>query len=94
INNAASQAIMMRACVNGKVFGNTVLNVWHDGFHVTGASSDITIINNEVINGGDDAFAIVGYQNDRARPAASSLQTIVSTRPNMPAALPLLALKT
>lgn len=68
INNAASQAIMMRACVNGKVFGNTVLNVWHDGFHVTGASSDITIVNNEVINGGDDAFAIVGYQSDRARP--------------------------
>ncbi|MBZ5788946.1 right-handed parallel beta-helix repeat-containing protein [Burkholderia contaminans] len=68
INNAASQAIMMRACVNGKVFGNTVLNVWHDGFHVTGASADITITNNEVINGGDDAFAVVGYQKDLARP--------------------------
>ncbi|WP_063551521.1 right-handed parallel beta-helix repeat-containing protein [Burkholderia territorii] len=68
INNAASQAIMMRACANGKVFGNTVLNVWHDGFHVTGASSDITITNNEVINGGDDAFAVVGYQKDLARP--------------------------
>ncbi|KAG8154302.1 right-handed parallel beta-helix repeat-containing protein [Burkholderia catarinensis] len=68
INNAASQAIMMRACVNGKIFGNTVLNVWHDGFHVTGASADITITGNEVINGGDDAFAVIGYQTDFARP--------------------------
>lgn len=68
VNNAASQAVMMRACVNGKVFGNSLLNLWHDGFHVTGASSDITITNNEVINGGDDAFAVVGYQQDGIRP--------------------------
>ncbi|NTZ81661.1 right-handed parallel beta-helix repeat-containing protein [Burkholderia metallica] len=68
INNAASQAVMMRACINGKVFGNTLVNLWHDGFHVTGASSDITITNNEVINGGDDAFAVVGYQQDGVRP--------------------------
>ncbi|WP_260433512.1 glycoside hydrolase family 55 protein [Burkholderia sp. Bp8998] len=67
-NNTAAQAVMMRSCVNGKVFGNTLLNVWHDGIHVTKASSDITITNNEVINGGDDAFAVVGYYNEGVRP--------------------------
>ncbi|WP_321811194.1 MULTISPECIES: glycosyl hydrolase family 28-related protein [unclassified Burkholderia] len=67
-NNSASAGALMRSCVNGKVFGNTLLNIWHDGIHVTKASSDITITNNEVINGGDDAFAVVGYFNEGVRP--------------------------
>ncbi|WP_333978235.1 right-handed parallel beta-helix repeat-containing protein [Burkholderia cepacia] len=67
-NNSAGGGAIMRSCVNGKVFGNTLLDVWHDGIHVTKASSDITITNNEVINGGDDAFAVVGYFNEGVRP--------------------------
>ncbi|MCR4466997.1 glycoside hydrolase family 55 protein [Burkholderia sp. SCN-KJ] len=67
-NNSASAGALMRSCANGKVFGNTLLNIWHDGIHVTKASSDITITNNEVINGGDDAFAVVGYFNEGVRP--------------------------
>ncbi|SIT46241.1 conserved hypothetical protein [Paraburkholderia ribeironis] len=68
MNNCAGQAVMMRGCTNGKVFGNTLLNIWHDGIHATGASADITITNNEVINGGDDAFSVVGYQGNGVRP--------------------------
>lgn len=67
-NNAAGGGALMRSCVNGKVFGNTLLDIWHDGIHVTKASADITITNNEVINGGDDAFAVVGYFNEGVRP--------------------------
>ncbi|WP_321782572.1 right-handed parallel beta-helix repeat-containing protein [Burkholderia pyrrocinia] len=67
-NNSAGGGALMRSCVNGKVFGNTLLNIWHDGIHVTKASSDITITNNEVINGGDDAYAVVGYFNEGVRP--------------------------
>ncbi|WP_322083614.1 glycosyl hydrolase family 28-related protein [Burkholderia sp. BCC1972] len=67
-NNSAGGGALMRSCVNGKVFGNTLLNIWHDGIHVTKASADITITNNEVINGGDDAFAVVGYFNEGVRP--------------------------
>ncbi|WP_175909928.1 glycosyl hydrolase family 28-related protein [Burkholderia metallica] len=67
-NNSAGGGAIMRSCINGKVFGNTLLNIWHDGIHVTKASSDITITNNEVINGGDDAFAVVGYFNEGVRP--------------------------
>ncbi|WP_321795219.1 glycosyl hydrolase family 28-related protein [Burkholderia sp. BCC1988] len=68
LNNSSAQAVGMRSCTNGKVFGNTLLNVWHDGIHVTKASSDIIVTNNEVINGGDDAFAVVGYWNEGVRP--------------------------
>ncbi|WP_321795221.1 glycosyl hydrolase family 28-related protein [Burkholderia sp. BCC1988] len=68
LNNSAGQAVIMHSCVNGKVFDNTLINIWHDGIHVTNASSDITITNNEVINGGDDAFAVVGYVADGVRP--------------------------
>ncbi|QVN22008.1 glycosyl hydrolase family 28-related protein [Burkholderia pyrrocinia] len=67
-NNSAGGGTIMRSCVNGKVFDNTLFNIWHDGIHVTKASSDITITNNEVINGGDDAFAVVGYFNEGVRP--------------------------
>ncbi|OXI37337.1 right-handed parallel beta-helix repeat-containing protein [Burkholderia aenigmatica] len=67
-NNSAGGGAIMRSCANGKVFGNTLLDIWHDGIHVTKASSDITITNNEVINGGDDAFAVVGYFNEGVRP--------------------------
>ncbi|MDN7619327.1 glycosyl hydrolase family 28-related protein [Burkholderia cenocepacia] len=67
-NNAAGGGALMRSCVNGEVFGNTLLDIWHDGIHVTKASADIMITNNEVINGGDDAFAVVGYFNEGVRP--------------------------
>ncbi|MCA7950371.1 right-handed parallel beta-helix repeat-containing protein [Burkholderia seminalis] len=67
-NNSAGGGALMRSCVNGKVFDNTLLDIWHDGIHVTKASADITITNNEVINGGDDAFAVVGYFNEGVRP--------------------------
>lgn len=54
----------MCSCVNGKVFGNMLFDIWYDGIYVIKVSVDIMIMNNEVINGGDDVFVVVGYFNE------------------------------
>ncbi len=45
----------------GRMVNNRVYTCYKDGFHITGASTDIERINNLVEDGGDDAFPVVGY---------------------------------
>jgi len=66
--NAGSGALLQRSCTNGRVTWNTLVNIYHDGIHHTKACANILTSQNQIINGGDDAIAIVGYKGDRAYP--------------------------
>jgi trimeric autotransporter adhesin len=67
-NNCASQAVMNRSGTYVRIERNTFTNLWHDGIDVVKASHDVILADNTVMNGGDDAFAVVGYVSDGVRP--------------------------
>lgn len=65
---SVSAAIMQRNCTRGRVVFNRLENIWHDGIHHTDATYDVFTGFNEVINGGDDCFACIGYRSKGVLP--------------------------
>lgn len=59
--NTYGGAVLMRHCTNCLISGCYARDIYKDTFHITGTSTNITRINNTVINAGDDAFPVVGY---------------------------------
>lgn len=52
----------------GRIGNCRAYTCYKDGYHVTGLSQDVEIINCLVEDGGDDAFPVVGYVADGVRP--------------------------
>jgi parallel beta-helix repeat protein len=77
VNNGASQfiieniigegkGIMVRDRVDGGIIrNNTIKNTLADGIHLTGGSKNITVQNNDLQNTGDDAIAVVSYEDQK-----------------------------
>lgn len=61
-------AMIGRSVKNAFVIGNVIRDIFKDGFHFTGESSNIYRCYNLVEGGGDDAFPIVGYTNLTEKP--------------------------
>lgn len=61
-------AILIRACSDGEVHGNHFESCWHDTIHLTGGvasgHNNILVYGNNIIDGGDDGIAVVGYSTD------------------------------
>ena len=56
-------AILLRSVEYGSIKNCRSIGGWKDSFHVTGLSKRITRAFCDVINGGDDAFPVVGYMS-------------------------------
>lgn len=61
-------AMVLRHVRNVWLARNKISDIFKDGFHITGESSNIWRVENEVEAGGDDAFPIVGYTNLTEKP--------------------------
>jgi trimeric autotransporter adhesin len=62
IGNAA---ILTRRCKRGKIFDNDITDIWHDAIHMTNGCENIIVAFNRIVNGGDDAIAIVDYLSQK-----------------------------
>lgn len=61
--NPYGTPVLMRSVVGGEITRCRSIGGWKDSFHITGLSRFIKRSYCEVVNGGDDAFPIVGYRS-------------------------------
>lgn len=66
-NGASAAGILVVAARNFTISGNTVRRSLSDGIHVTQGSRNGRIINNQVLETGDDMIAIVSYMSTQWR---------------------------
>ncbi|NHC13424.1 glycosyl hydrolase family 28-related protein [Motilibacter deserti] len=66
VNGSASAGIYVVGSRKFRIEDAVVQNTLSDGIHVTGASSDGTVVRPTVRNTGDDGVAVVSYRNDGA----------------------------
>jgi hypothetical protein len=57
----AAAGILFWVVKGGKITNSEVVSSWSDAFHITGASSDVTLQYNRATGSGDDCFASIGY---------------------------------
>lgn len=61
--NPYGTPVLFRSVVGGEITRCRSIGAWKDSFHITGLSRFIKRTLCEVINGGDDAFPVVGYRS-------------------------------
>jgi len=67
VNGKVVMGIHVRVSHRGSVIGCRVYGTAYDGIHVTGGSTDVSVVGNEMVNTGDDGIAVIAYNEDSAQ---------------------------
>lgn len=70
-------AALFRSCVGVQANQISLRNLFKDGLHTTGGSTDVNITNVVCTDGGDDVVPVVSYQSDAAPCSRVNISNIV-----------------